>query len=113
MRARTHDVLVPRFRRELELAEAGSIRVATTTELVVTEGNYLLLTSGGWQRVRPLLDECWLARPDDTLRRERLVARHVAHGRSPADAVAWVRDVDEPNARFIAASSAAADLVIE
>jgi pantothenate kinase len=112
VRARNHDVLVPRFRRELELAEAGSIRVATTTELVVTEGNYLLLTSGSWQRVRPLLDECWLVQPDDALRVERLVARHVAHGRSQADAIAWVRDVDEPNARSITASSAAADLVI-
>jgi pantothenate kinase len=113
VRARRHDVLVPRFRRELELAEAGAIRVATTTELVVTEGNYLLLREQGWQHVRALLDECWLVRPDDTTRVARLVARHVGHGRSPEEATAWVHDVDEPNARLVATASAAPDLVVD
>lgn len=112
-RSRAHDVLVPRFRRELELAEAGSIRVSVDVELVITEGNYLLLDRPGWRDVRPLLDECWLVRPDDDLRRRRLVDRHVAHGRSREAAEAWVRDVDEANARLVATASTEPDLVIE
>ncbi len=113
VRERRHDVLVPSFRRELELAEAGSIRIAVDTELVITEGNYLLLSTGGWHQVRPLLDECWLVRPDDTVRVARLIARHVAHGRPPDEAAAWVRDVDEPNARLIGSAGAPADLVVD
>ncbi len=113
VRARRHDVLAPRFHREIEAAVAGAIRISVAHELVVTEGNYLLLLEGGWQQVRPLLDEAWLMRAADELRRERLVARHMGHGRSPAEASAWEATVDEPNARLIAVASAAPDLVIE
>jgi len=101
VRARTHDVLVPRFHREVEEPYAGAIRIATTTELVITEGNYLLLPIGRWGDVAPLLDERWLLRPDDARRRARLVARHEAHGRTRTEALSWVDEVDEPNAALI------------
>lgn len=109
---RAHDVLVPRFDRHLEAAVAGAIRIATTSELVVTDGNYLLLANGPWSAVAAMLDETWMLRPDDAQRRAQLVARHVAHGRSPAAAAAWVASVDEPNAALIVAGSRAADHVV-
>jgi pantothenate kinase len=115
VRARDVDVLVPRFDRSLEAAIAGSLRIAVGTELVVTEGNYLLLdddTCPGWRAVRPLLDEAWTVTASDTVRVAQLVDRHVAHGRDRAAAEAWVRDVDEPNARRIASCSVAADVVV-
>jgi pantothenate kinase len=100
-RARTHDVLVPRFHRDVEEPYAGAIRIAVTTELVITEGNYLLLPMGRWGDVAALLDERWLLRPDDALRRARLVARHELHGRSRTEAISWVDEVDEPNAALV------------
>jgi pantothenate kinase len=103
VRARQADVLVPRFHREIEEPIANAIRISTSTELVVTEGNYLLLDDGTWRRVRPLLDECWWATVPDDVRVERLVARHEHHGRSPDAARAWVDTVDEPNARLVEA----------
>jgi pantothenate kinase len=106
-------VLVPRFDRTIEESVAGAIRIGTTTELVITEGNYLLLPTGHWADVAPLLDDRWLLQPDDDVRRARLVARHVAHGRAPADARAWVDDVDEPNARLVSAHRHAALLVLD
>ncbi|MDP2293611.1 MAG: nucleoside/nucleotide kinase family protein [Actinomycetota bacterium] len=108
VRERRHDVLVPRFHRDLEEPIAGAIRIAVDTQLVITEGNYLLLDDGRWREVAPLLDQSWMLRPDDEDRRARLVARHVAHGRSPDEAEAWVRTVDEPNAALILARSRAA-----
>lgn len=113
VRDRAHDVLAPRFHREIEAAVAGAIRISTRHDLVVTEGNYLLLLEGHWQQVKPLLDEAWLVRPPDEVRRARLVARHVHHGRTPVAAANWVDTVDEPNARLIAALSATPDLVID
>ena len=113
VRARAHDVLAPRFHRDIEEPVAGAIRISVACELVVTEGNYLLLPTHGWRAVAPLLDECWFLRPDDDVRIARLVARHEAHGRSPADARAWVRDVDEPNARLVAAHPGPAHLVVD
>jgi pantothenate kinase len=113
VRAREHDVLVPRFHRDIEEPIAGAIRIDTGCTLVVTDGNYLLLPSHGWHAVAPLLDECWFLQPDDDIRIARLVARHEAHGRSPAQARAWVRDVDEPNARVVAAHPGPAHLVVD
>ncbi|MEN9645241.1 MAG: hypothetical protein RL238_1910 [Actinomycetota bacterium] len=101
VRAREHDVLVPRFHREIEEAVAGAIRIATEVELVVTEGNYLLLPMGRWGDVAELLDERWLLRPDDAVRRSRLIARHESHGRTPTEARSWVDEVDEPNAELV------------
>lgn len=113
VRACEHDVLVPRFHREVEEAFAGAIRIATSTRLVVTEGNYLLLQEDGWAAVQPLLDESWFLQPDDDVRRRRLVDRHIAHGRSPQAAADWVRDVDEKNAALIVSGSAAADVIVD
>jgi pantothenate kinase len=101
VRARSTDVLVPRFHREVEEPYAGAIRIASATELVITEGNYLLLPMGRWGDVAALLDERWLLRPDDVRRRSRLVARHELHGRSRTEALSWVDEVDEPNAALV------------
>ena len=78
-----------------------------------TEGNYLLLPDGGWERVRPLLAEAWFVSVDDDVRRERLVRRHEELGTSPADAGAWVERSDEANARLVTCSREAADLVVD
>jgi len=113
VRQREHDVLVPRFHRDIEEPIAGAIRIAASADLVVTEGNYLLLQDDRWALVAALLDESWMLRPHDDVRRERLVGRHMDHGRSTAAAQAWVLAVDEPNARLIAARSTTADLNID
>lgn len=111
--ARRADVLVPRFHREIEEPIAGAIRIATDTELVVTEGNYLLLQQGRWAEVAGMLDETWLLAPGDDVRQRRLIDRHIQFGRTPAEAAHWVHTVDEPNAVLIGRESAAADLVID
>ncbi len=113
VRVRDHDVLVPRFHREIEEPIAGAIRITTNTDLVISEGNYLLLQQGRWAQVAELLDESWMLSPLDDVRRQRLVGRHMANGRSTAHAQRWVSTVDEPNARLVATVSAAADLVID
>jgi pantothenate kinase len=105
-------VYAPVFDRRLEEAVAGAVPVPADTPLVVTEGNYLLLDQPPWSRVRPLLDEAWYLEIDDMLRVERLVHRHVAHGKEPAGAREWVLRSDESNARLIAGSRARADLVV-
>ena len=79
---------------------------------MVTEGNYLLLETGRWPAVRPLLDEVWFCALRDDVRRERLHARHVRFGKAPDEAVAWVKAVDEPNAALIEATRARADVLV-
>ena len=112
VRDRRHDVLAPRFHREIEEPVANAIRVSVETQLVVTEGNYLTLDRLPWSQVGPLLDECWMLDPDDDVRRARLIARHEAHGRTHDEAVRWVHAVDEPNAVLVQSTRDRADLVI-
>jgi pantothenate kinase len=102
-------VYAPLFRREIEEPIACAVPVPREVPLVVTEGNYLLL----WERVRPLLDECWyIAAADEHARVERLIARHVAFGRTPEAAREWVLRSDEANTLVIAATRERADLVV-
>jgi pantothenate kinase len=49
---------------------------------------------------------------DDEKRLERLIARHIAYGKSPADAQSWSRGSDEVNARTIATGRSRAHAVI-
>lgn len=105
-------VYAPRFDRHLEEPVAGAVAVGPDVRVVVTEGNYLLHDDGGWQHVRPLLDGCWFVGLDDAVRVERLVERHVAHGRTRAAAQEWVLRSDEENARLVAPGAARADMLV-
>ena len=112
VRGREALVMAPSFERTLEQPIAGALPVPGDAALVVTEGNYLLLDVGAWPRVRDQLDTVWHVVSDETLRLERLVARHVKFGKSPADARAWVDRVDQPNAVLIEAAASRADVVL-
>ncbi|WP_156044151.1 nucleoside/nucleotide kinase family protein [Cellulomonas sp. HZM] len=105
-------VYAPEYRRDLRNGVAGAIAVPRDVPLVVVEGNYLLLDQHGFAPVRALLDETWFVAPDDTARRERLAARHVATGKSPAAAHDWTHGPDERNAELVRATAVRADLVV-
>ena len=106
---RDHAVYAPDFDRILEQPIAGAIAVTAAMRLVITEGNYLLAQDDPWPDVRRELDEVWYVDLDDTERRRRLVARHVEFGKTPDEARRWEDEVDEPNARLIAAQRHHAD----
>ncbi|BBZ53067.1 nucleoside/nucleotide kinase family protein [Mycolicibacterium phocaicum] len=105
----TADVYVPRFDRALEESVAAGLVVPAAARLVVTEGNYLALPSHGFSGARELIDGLYYLRGADDVRRQRLLARHIAGGRSLIAAEHWVRAVDEPNARLIAETEARCD----
>ena len=105
-------VYAPFFDRSIEEPIANAIAIEPRHTTVITEGNYLLHTAGGWEQVRPLLDECWYVECDESVRVERLIARHVEHGRARSDAAAWVSAVDQPNAQLIEATRQLADRVV-
>ncbi|MGH4023243.1 MAG: nucleoside/nucleotide kinase family protein [Pseudonocardiaceae bacterium] len=105
-------VYAPRFDRGLEEPIGCAVAVGQNVPLVIVEGNYLLVGDGAWGGVRPLLDRCWYLNPGEQIRRERLIARHRAYGRSPAAAREHALGSDERNARLIAAWRCRADLIV-
>jgi pantothenate kinase len=105
-------VYAPAFRREIEEPIAGAIAVLPQTQLVITEGNYLLLDDGPWAAVAPLLDEAWYVEVDEVARRARLIQRHQQFGRSAEEARVWEAATDQPNAVRIEATRARAQRVV-
>jgi pantothenate kinase len=104
-------VLAPAFDRAGEAVMADAITVPCDAGLVVVEGNYLLLETPPWNAVRDLLAEVWFL--DHPRRVERLVARHVEFGRTPAAAhERATAGSDGDNARLIMSSRDRADLVL-
>ena len=108
-----HTVYAPGFERDLEQPLAGAIAVVPEVQVVLTEGNYLLLDRPEWRAGRARLDEAWYVGVEGELRRTRLVDRHVRFGKAQAEAERWVAEVDDPNAVLVAQSRQRADLVVE
>ncbi|MDJ0396069.1 nucleoside/nucleotide kinase family protein [Rhodococcus sp. G-MC3] len=105
-------IYAPRFDRHLEEAVGSSVPVGRETPLVITEGNYLLLSGGGWANVRPALDEVWFLDVAEATRVSRLVDRQRGHGISFDDARRWTEQVDVPNSRYTLAGRGEADLIV-
>ena len=107
------DIYYPIFDRAIEESIAAQGVVTTETKVVIVEGNYLLHDIGDWKEVAGLLDEIWFVDVDDEIRLQRLIARHIAYGKTPVQAEAWSRGSDEVNAKIIEQTRSRADAVIQ
>jgi pantothenate kinase len=102
-------VAVPVFDREIEIARAGARLIGREVPVIVVEGNYLLLTTGDWPRLRPLFDVTVMVEAPEPVLRARLRRRWERLG-LPEDRIAGKLDGNDlPNGRLIVAGSAAAD----
>ncbi len=106
-------VPAPSFDRVADHTIDAAIMVEPDDHIVIVEGNYLLLERPPWEALWGLFDRTGYLAVDDPVRVERLVARHVSHGRSPEQAREFVRTSDEANAAIVAASRHRADVVID
>lgn len=95
-------VWAPDFDRRVDEPVAGSIAVPRATRLVVSEGNYLLDDTAPWSALPALFTETWFCAVDDGVRLDRLVGRHMRHGRDHDAARAWAVQVDGVNAARVA-----------
>jgi pantothenate kinase len=86
--------------------------VEPAARLLLTEGDYLIDESEPLGDVRRVLTEVWFCHPPEEVRRQRLVARHIRFGKTPAHAPQWVDAVDERNAERVEAARRLADLVV-
>ena len=106
------DIKFPIFNREIEASIPDAGVIPAQAKLVIVEGNYLLHDQSGWEQVGGYLDEAWYLQVDNELRMQRLIARHIAFGKSPEDAKDWSEGTDEANARVIDKSESKADFVV-
>jgi pantothenate kinase len=105
-------VYAPVFNRVLNESIGSAVPIFPSVELVVVEGNYLLLPEDPWVRARPLYDLAIYLNVPDEVRVPRLVRRQRARGLDAAAALEWVQRSDEANARLVATTRAHADVVL-
>ena len=98
-------VAVPVFDRSIEIARAGARLIPASTRVIVAEGNYLLLGTPPWSRLRPMFDVAVLVDVPEPVLRDRLTARWQHYNLTP-DEIAWKLDGNDlPNGRFVMATS--------
>ncbi|KMW59618.1 Fructokinase [Candidatus Rhodobacter oscarellae] len=114
LRQNTEDeIAVPVFDRGIEVSRAGAAFIPQTAQVVLVEGNYLLLDQAPWRGLAGLFDHSAIIRVSEAELRRRLRARWQHHGLSEDAIVAKLEENDLPNARFVYANSRAADSQVD
>lgn len=106
------DIAVPVFDRDLEIARAGARIIKAETEVIVVEGNYLLLDETPWRQLQDMFDlKVFLDVPECELRR-RLRSRWEGYGLDEAGILQKLDENDLPNGYRVIQHSTGADFLI-
>ncbi|WP_417258002.1 AAA family ATPase [Celeribacter sp.] len=98
----------PLFDRSIDgvVQDAGHLRAEA--DILIVEGNYLLLDDVTWRDLHPLWDITIMLSVDTDTLRERLTQRWIDHGFSPQDALKKAQENDLKNAETVMKNSVAA-----
>lgn len=104
------EIIFPKFDRDKDLAIAGAGFVSEECDLVLVEGNYLLLDAPFWRDLWKYWDFSVFLDVEPKLLRERLMQRWLDQGLSSDQAKKRVTDNDLVNLKTVVCSSSVADL---
>lgn len=112
IKAHKGEVRYPVFDRSIEasIQEAGAL--SDQTEIVVIEGNYLLLNQEPWVHLAPYFDYTVFTSPSFEELERRLIERWLTYGYSQTDAETKAWNNDLLNARLVIDESHTADLTL-
>ncbi len=111
LNTRESPVYAPEFDRASDLSRNCAIKIGSEHDVVLIEGNYLLLDEPGWQDLHQYFDfTVRIDVPMQTLK-ERLVERWLHHGLDEAAALTRALQNDIPNAELVLSKSTDADFV--
>ncbi len=98
-------IAVPVFDRSIEIARAGARMIDASVQIIVTEGNYLLLNTAPWSSLQPLYDLTVLIDVPESTLRARLTERWQHYNLTPDQIAEKLDGNDLPNGRFVMATS--------
>lgn len=101
----------PVYDRMLHNPVEDAVRV--DGEIILLEGNYLLLDEDGWRDMKNMADYTVSVRADAAMLRSRLIERRIKTGVEREKAVAFVDASDMPNVTLCLERSMKADLMLE
>ena len=70
----------PSFDHAVKDPVEDDIILSSTEDLIVIEGNYLLLDEAPWSEIASLVDDKWFVDAPEDVAKERVVLRHLAAG---------------------------------
>jgi pantothenate kinase len=105
-------VAVPVFDREADLARAGGRIVHADTQVLLVEGNYLLLRSEPWVRLHRYFDLTVMLACNEDVLRSRLMQRWLDLSYSKDQASQKIESNDLPNARRVLAETIPTDFTL-
>lgn len=106
------DVYVPDFDRQIDRSINCAHHVPGTDDVVIIEGNYLLLDKGVWRDLHQLWDWSIFLSSDPQVIEQRLFDRWLSHGYSREQTHLKVHGNDLRNAEVILMHQHAADLTL-
>jgi pantothenate kinase len=108
-------IMAPSFDHALKDPIADSIRILPEIQIILLEGNYLLLDKKPWSEVADLVHDRWFFSVDLDIARQRIAARHVRSGIEPTfERALWRVDANDLlNARYISENSTKIDVKVE
>ena len=104
------EIIFPKFDRDKDLAIAGAGFISEDCDLVLVEGNYLLLDAPFWCDLSKYWDFSVFLDVEPKLLRERLMQRWLDQGLSSNQAKKRVKDNDLINVETVVSGSNVADL---
>ena len=106
-------VVVPVFDRDIEIARAGARLIPASVDIVVVEGNYLLLRDPPWNTLKPHFDLTVMVDVPEQVLRQRLTSRWQSYALPSEEIARKLDEVDLPNGRFVRNASVNADYRID
>ena len=97
----TEELSFPIYDRTIHDPVENFGHIQSQHQIIIVEGNYLLLNEYLWNKVQPLLDLTCFIWAGEKLRWHTLLKRHLKGGKSTSQALRHTRFVDMANARRI------------
>ena len=113
VRSKDRSVLLPVFDRDLDLARASAREIGVEIELLILEGNYLLLDQAPWSQLRLFFDTTVFLEVEEPVLEQRLIERWLRYGHDEVQARERALGNDIPNAKLVAQNSVAADITLK
>lgn len=101
------DIYAPSFDHAIKDPVEEDVVISRSTNIIILEGNYLLLKDEPWRKIKELVNESWLLECDFDVAEKRLAKRHVAAGivDNLEAGIDRVRFNDTPNGHYLLSNS--------
>ena len=103
----------PVYSREIHDVIENALSIEPYHKIIITEGNYLFYDMAGWCEIKDIIDLKIYIEAEKNVCEKRLLERHMRGGKTEAEALEKIREVDMKNFDLIDQTIKYADEVIK